>query len=173
VVRGLIGTATIAVPTFPISPASFALFGDVIEARPDGTRFGSDDARLNLSLGTPRFYVMRLPRRGLTFDRITRHQRVTQCLAAVGDRPWYLAVAPPNDLTATQAEPTREAIVGFRIPGDVAIKLHVGTWHAGPLFESDEMCFFNLELSDTNEIDHQSSLLAQRFGAPFALESVG
>jgi ureidoglycolate lyase len=173
VVRELIGAATIAVPTFPISSACFAPFGDVIEARPDGTRFGPDDARLDLSLGTPRFYVMRLPRRGLTFDRITRHRRVTQCLAAVGGQPWYIAVAPPDDLTEAQAEPAREAIVGFRIPGDVAIKLNVGTWHAGPLFEDDEMCFFNLELSDTNEGDHQSSLLAQRFGAPFALESVG
>ena len=53
-------------------------------------------------------------------------------------------------------------------PGDtVAIKLHRGTWHAGPFFEDDEISFLNLELSDTNELDHHSSHLDQRFG--FAL----
>ena len=34
------------------------------------------------------------------------------------------------------------------------MKLHVGTWHAGPLFEGPAMAFFNLELSDTNIVDH-------------------
>ena len=31
---------------------------------------------------------MQLPRRGLTFDRITYHNRVTQCLGATGEQPW-------------------------------------------------------------------------------------
>ena len=35
-----------------------------------------------------RFYIMELPRRGLSFDRITYHERVTQCLGATGERPW-------------------------------------------------------------------------------------
>jgi hypothetical protein len=42
--------------------------------------------------------------------------------------------------------------------------MHRGTWHAGPFFEDDEINFINLELSDTNEVDHQNSYLDKRFG---------
>ena len=129
--------------------------------------FGPQDARLDLSGGIPRFYIMRLPRRGLIFRQITRHRRVTQCLASVGGKPWFLAVAPPKDLDDPEAEPRHEDIRGFLVPGNVAVKLHKGTWHAGPFFEDAEMSFFNLELSDTNEVDHHSSYLEKRFGAPF------
>lgn len=44
----------------------------------------------------------------------------------------------------------------FRIPAGTFIKLHQGTWHAGPLFEEDSMAFYNLELSDTNVVDHNT-----------------
>jgi hypothetical protein len=51
------------------------------------------------------------------------------------------------------------------VPGHVATKLHRGTWHAGPFFDTeDEIRFVNLELSDTNEVDHQNSNLVKRFG---------
>ncbi len=43
-----------------------------------------------------------------------------------------------------------------RIPAGTFIKLHQGTWHAGPLFEEDSMAFYNLELSDTNVVDHNT-----------------
>ena len=42
----------------------------------------------------------------------------------------------------------------FRIPGDCFVKLEVGTWHAGPYFDHDTVDFYNLELSDTNVVDH-------------------
>ncbi|MBD0313443.1 MAG: Ureidoglycolate hydrolase, partial [Microcoleus sp. T3-bin5] len=32
--------------------------------------------------------------------------------------------------------------------------LDVGTWHAGPYFDADFVDFYNLELSDTNVVDH-------------------
>ncbi|MEY2833387.1 MAG: hypothetical protein RLZZ574_2646, partial [Cyanobacteriota bacterium] len=34
------------------------------------------------------------------------------------------------------------------------IKLEVGTWHAGPYFDHPAVDFYNLELSDTNIVDH-------------------
>ena len=67
----------------PIDAESFALLGQVIAPGEDGALFGPDDAQLVLSNGTPRLYIMRRSR-GLAFDRITRHVRVTQCLAADG-----------------------------------------------------------------------------------------
>jgi ureidoglycolate hydrolase len=150
-----------------LTPEAFAPFGQVIAPTEDGTPFGAHDAALELSRGTPRFYIMELPRRGLRFKQITRHREVTQCLAAVGGKSWFIAVAPPDKLDDPNAQPVLEEIRAFKIPGDVAIKLHRGCWHAGPFFEDDEISFFNLELADTNEVDHQTCYLDQEFGTVF------
>jgi ureidoglycolate hydrolase len=163
------GTAMHELAAPRVTRASFAPFGDLIEGAADGIPFGPNDAALELTAGRPRLYIMQLPPRGLAFRQITRHRRVTQCLAAVGGRPWFIAVAPPDGVDDPSAEPAADAIRGFKIPGDVAIKLHRGTWHAGPLFEGEHISFLNLELTDTNETDHQNSYLEKRFGTPFCL----
>ena len=50
--------------------------------------------------------------------------------------------------------PSAENMRAFRIPPGVYIKLHCGTWHAGPLFDApEELDFANLELADTNVTD--------------------
>lgn len=156
-------------PVRDVSRDGFASYGTLIEASADGTPFGSGDARLDLGQGTPRFYIMRIPWRGFTVDRITRHRRVTQALAAVGGHDWVVAVAPPLGLDDTAAEPALGDIAAFRIPGDVAVMLHKGTWHAGPLFAGPDRSFFNLELADTNEVDHQTCVLAARYGVALNL----
>jgi ureidoglycolate hydrolase len=158
-----------ALPARPISAEAFAPFGDFIPQTEDGVPFGAADAKLDLSQGTPRFYVMRLDERPMTFTRITRHIKVTQCLAAVGGKPWLIAVAPPLDNDKPDAEPALESIRAFVVPGDAAIMLHKGTWHAGPFFEGKELGFFNLELADTNVTDHQNSYLDRRFGVALKL----
>jgi hypothetical protein len=43
-----------------------------------------------------------------------------------------------------------------------AVKLHQGTWHAGPFFLTPTALFFNLELSDTNLTDHNSKTLKKK-----------
>lgn len=151
-------------PLEPITREAFAPFGDLIEATEDGVPFGPQDARLDLAGGTPRFYIMRLHAKPALVRRITRHRGVTQCLASVGGRPWFIAVAPPLGLDDPAAEPAPDGIRGFLVPGDVAVMLHKGTWHAGPFFEGGELSFFNLELSDTNEVDHHNSHLDRRHG---------
>lgn len=159
---------TVAVRDLPVralTRENFTPFGDLITPAEDGLKFGAADAKLDLSRGTPRLYIMRIPRRGLVFRQITRHRNVTQCLAAMGEKSWLIAVAPPGRIDDATAEPLLEDIVAFRVPGTVAIKLHLGTWHAGPYFEEDQISFLNLELSDTNEADHQNSHLVERFGA--------
>ncbi len=151
-------------PLTPITAADFAPFGDLIEPMEDGVAFGAHDAQLELAQGTPRFYVMKLPQRRPGFSHITRHTRVTQCLASVGGKPWWIAVAPPLRVDDASAEPALQDIRAFLVPGDVAVKLHRGTWHAGPFFAGESMSFFNLELADTNQVDHHSSDLRRRFG---------
>lgn len=102
-----------------------------------------------------RFYIMRLPTRGMTFDRITYHADVTQCIGGLGSTPWYLAVAAPSG--SLEAPPAENDLHAFQIPEGSFVKLHQGTWHAGPLFQDAEsMDFYNLELSDTNQVDHNT-----------------
>ena len=48
-------------------------------------------------------------------------------------------------------------------PGE-GVKLHPGTWHAGPYFSNSTGLFFNLELRMTNKNDHNA-----RHGATRAL----
>jgi hypothetical protein len=55
------------------------------------------------------------------------------------------------------------------VPGDTAIKLHRGTWHAGPYFTYDWIDFFNLELTDTNQVDSDHVDLDVLFGVRYAL----
>jgi ureidoglycolate lyase len=156
-------------PVADLTPSRFARYGTVIAPMEDGTAFGPQDAALHFGGGTPRFYAMRLPNRGLVITRITRHRGVTQVLASSGGRDWLLAVAPAPAMDAADAEPGLDAIRAFRIPGDTAVMLLRGTWHAGPLFESTEASFFSLELSDTNVTDHWNCDLVQRYGVALKL----
>jgi ureidoglycolate hydrolase len=148
-----------------ITPESFQPFGQVIYATEDGVPYSSQDAQLQFRSGTPRFYIMRLYRKGRHFSRITRHQRCTQCLGALNGRSWLMAVAPPNN----SSHPALEHIQAFQIPGDCFIKLDVGTWHAGPYFEAEMIDFYNLELSDTNVIDHDTCDLKAVYRTEFEI----
>jgi ureidoglycolate lyase len=159
----------IDLPLQPLDAAAFAPFGQVIAPTPDGRPFGPDDAQLELNRGIPRFYMMTLKRRELVFNVITRHISVTQCLASVGGKSWLMAVAPPNDPDDPSKMPDPAAIRAFLIPGTVAIKLHRSTWHAGPFFKDPTLDFLNLELSDTNKVDHFSCQLDREFGLQFRL----
>ena len=152
-----------------LTPAAFAPYGTVIPPMEDGTAFGPQDAALHLGAGIPRFYAMRLPNRGLVISRITRHRQVTQVLASAGGLPWLLAVAPPPANDTQEAQPALEDIRAFRIPGDAAIMLLRGAWHAGPFFETPEASFFNLELSETNVTDHWNCDLEKRYGVTLRL----
>ena len=157
----------IVLPIVELTPESFAPFGQVIATSADGKIYDAEDAQLELGRGIPRFYIMSLKHRPLSFHSITRHLLVTQCLASVGGKPWLVAVAPPVDPDTVTAKPDPALIKAFRVPGDQGIKLHRSTWHAGPFFDAPELAFFNLELSDTNKVDHHSCRLDREFGLEF------
>ncbi|WP_228375420.1 MULTISPECIES: ureidoglycolate lyase [unclassified Synechococcus] len=117
-----------------------------------------------MNQGQPRFYLMRLPRRGLKFSQITRHTRCTQCLGSLHGKEWFIAVAPPAD------ELQVDEIQAFRVPGDRFIKLEMGTWHAGPYFDHEEFIdFYNLELADTNLTDRETINLLQTYNLEFQI----
>ena len=153
----------------PITAEAFAPFGQLIVPSTDGAPFGPQDAQLMLNGGIPRFYIMTLAHRGVRFRSITRHQRCTQCLGALEGKDWWMAVAPPR----SAEHPNPGEIRAFQIPGDCFIKLEVGTWHAGPYFSHPQVNFYNLELSDTNIVDHQTCDLAREFGVEFEIVGSG
>lgn len=134
-----------------ITPENFQRYGQVIFPSKDGKSFDDEDAQLNLQNGIPRFYIMQLQKRGRHFHKITRHTKCTQCLGSMAGKDWLIAVCPPDN---SVGEPAVDEIAAFRIPGNCFIKLEVGTWHAGPYFEHEVVDFYNLELSDTNVVDH-------------------
>ncbi|CAH9137637.1 unnamed protein product [Cuscuta epithymum] len=169
------------------TPETFREFGQVIEAAPDGEEFGPHDAQLDLSRGVPRFYIMQLKDRSLKFSTITHHANVTQCLGSVGGRVWYLGVAKPSvvdpsgstvvannvrrsDCGHFYVPPAVDEVHAFRITGSKFIKLNIGTWHAGPLFTDDMMDFYNLELSNTNVVDHTTHNFTEENKVVFHLE---
>ncbi|MBD2483417.1 ureidoglycolate lyase [Planktothrix sp. FACHB-1365] len=133
-----------------ITPEQFKPYGQVISASVDKKLYNEEDAQLNLNNGIPRFYIMRLQQKGLKFHHITRHNQCTQCLGSLEGKDWFMAVCPPSK----NDQPSLKDLVAFHIPGNCFIKLEVGTWHAGPYFTHETVDFYNLELTDTNLVDH-------------------
>jgi ureidoglycolate hydrolase len=125
----------------PATRDVIAPFGTLIEPGADGTPFDPADARLVLGAGTPRLYVMRIPKRRLVVRGITRHRRGTQCLAATKGAAWFVCIAAPDNLDIDGAKPDPKGIACFRIGGDVALALHRGTWHASSFFTGAEQDF--------------------------------
>jgi ureidoglycolate lyase len=131
----------------PTSEA-FAPFGEVGARHADGSQAPVHVA-LDLSRGTPRFYIMRLAQRGLVFEVVARRDRVTRSLGAVDGEPWLMAVVPAN-----LVQPGLADIRAFCIPPGCCIKLRLGTRQAGPYFTEPVSDFYNLEMVDTNIADY-------------------
>lgn len=144
-----------------LEETAFAPCGQIIRARRAGGQFddnpfdpeaGKDEARLSLNAGVPRLWVMQLDGPRLGFSNLARHRRVSQCLGSFQGKEWFIAVAPPSN-PADGARPDLTRLAAIRVSGDCVVKLDVGTWHAGPLFNYPECLFFNLENLDTNKRD--------------------
>ena len=142
-----------------LDQCDFTRFGTAILPVDDMTPHSSCDAELKSNGDNLRYYVMRLHRRAAVLGSMTRHIQATQCLGSADAQPWWLAVATAK-LQSEQLDHSTVQLVRVE-PGE-AVKLHQGTWHAGPFFLATTALFFNLELSDTNLVDHNSQPLDQK-----------
>ncbi len=145
----------------------FTRFGTAILPVDDMTPHSSCDAELKFNGDNLRYYVMRLHRRAAVLGSMTRHIQATQCLGSADAQPWWLAVATAK-LQSEQLDHSTVQLVKVQ-PGE-AVKLHQGTWHAGPFFLATTALFFNLELSDTNLVDHNSQPLNQKLKLQLSYE---
>ena len=151
-----------------LTDEAFAPYGDIIKPRISREQFDraysydpskeNTHVKLVMTNGEPTLRIMHQRLRGLTFSKMARHRRVSQCLGSLQGKEWFMAVAAP---TNNDSQPRLEDIAAFLIPGDRIIKLHVGTWHAGPHFRHEECLFLNLENEDTNTRDFQEMTLPQ------------
>lgn len=144
-----------------LTDEAFAPFGDVIKPRRTGEQFDrsfayepeKEETFVKLvTADAPTLRIMHQRLRGLTFTAMARHLKVSQCLGSLQGKEWFMAVAPARK---GENAPRLEDITAFRIPGDRIIKMHVGTWHAGPHFTHEECLFLNLENEDTNTRDFE------------------
>ena len=167
-------------PTLKATHEAIKPYATLLEAGIDGTPFGPADAPLVLgepvggalpSSGSspPRFYLMQLAHKPLLASHLTRHRRVTQCLAALNGKSWFILLAPPGSNADPYAKPDMTQLAAFEVSGSQAIALKQGTWHAGPYFLDETVDFVNLELSDTNITDHQTVNLGVEFGLQIEL----
>ena len=166
---GMDATSRHSIRARDLTDEAFAPYGDIIKPRMSGEQFDHTHSydpskeqthvKLVMTNGVPTLRIMNQRLRGLTFSKMARHRRVSQCLGSLQGKEWYMAVAAP---TNDDSRPRLEDIAAFRIPGDSIIKLHVGTWHAGPHFKHQECLFLNLENEDTNTRDFQDVALPQK-----------
>ena len=140
----------------PITPQAswWECCGTLLHPKDDPACFDASDADLFFdAVGDPRFYVMRIRRRRPVLTTMTRHDRVSQCLGSADAQPWWIAIAPSTDQGCS---PPLSSIVLLKINPGEGLKLHPGTWHAGPFIKQKTALFYNLELRTTNQDDHNS-----------------
>ena len=145
----------------PIRPQDprFTACGTLLLPQDDPARFGPEDAELHFAPdGQPRFYLMRLRRRPPLVAAMTCHHRVSQCLGSADAQPWWLAVAAPE---AAGTGLNAGSVLLLKMLAGEGVKLHPGTWHAGPYVSKPSALFFNLELRTTNDDDHNCRPLDQ------------
>lgn len=142
--------------SLPLQACRFERFGTAILPVEDMTPHSDLDAELKFEGADLRYYLMRLRHRPAVLASMTRHQRATQCLGSADAKPWWLAVAAP---ALDPEELSAESVQLVQIQPGEGVKLHLGTWHAGPFFHAPSALFYNLELGDSNLTDHNFQAL--------------
>lgn len=153
-------------PVYEATINNFQLYGQLIIPQNDGEPFSASDPQVDFSNGIPRVYIMRITRQyNQHINTINRHRKVTQCLISADDKKaWYLVAAAPSHIHSDLSEPDVLTFKAFRIPGNIGVKLHHGTWHSGPFTDEKSQSFINIELSDTNINDRDVCVLSNSFG---------
>jgi ureidoglycolate lyase len=113
----------------PLTPAAFATFGTVIEARTDTaleinqgftTRFHALAEVAAGPNGRAMLSIFRGRPRPVEISRLERHPLSSQAFVPLGGRRWLVVVADT---------PRAEACHAFLARGDQGVQYHPGVWH--------------------------------------------
>ena len=122
------------IPVEPLSPESFASFGEVIDELPDSAH--ADDGfkamrPIDFTIdGAVDLQVIRYDAKPMEFHLMERHLHVTETRVPLTPEPVVLVVAqstPPDDRAAL---PSLESFRAFLLNGRQGVLLGTGTWHA-------------------------------------------
>ena len=137
------GARTLAMPDThviacePLTPESFAPFGQVLRSEPhEGAIAVRDGEEWVLN-------VLSYGHRPLVCDHLNAHHRATQTLVPLGAQPALLIVAPPGLPLSSRAD--LEHVRAFVLDGTAAVNLGHGTWHWGPYPIGDHVDLLNLQ----------------------------
>ncbi len=155
-------------PIEPMTAASFAPFGELIEPREtpsDERRFFRIDFRIE---GRTTVDVIWQPQAGRRFRLLERHFAVTQAFVPLLGAPAVVAVAPPTDPDDPEAIPRPEEVRAFRITPGKGYAYRTGTWHSLDryLLEPPGASFviLNVDPNPTQVVDY-----GERFGVEFEI----
>ncbi len=132
----------------PLSPQAFAPFGEIISLEhtpklPIDLYSGANAIHGPVVLQAderPEFILFRVGYRGGEIRYLERHHAMTQTFIPLGNDPYILTVAPP-EADIIDGFPDPSTIRAFKIPGDVSINIHRGTWHEPPFPTTDGQKF--------------------------------
>ena len=68
---------------------------------------------------------------------LERHLHLSQLFIGLGQKPYLMVLAPPNHVQGHDT-PDLAEVKTYRIPGGMALLLHLGTWHDFPIAAEDE-----------------------------------
>lgn len=135
---------TICLTMQPMTPESFAPYGEIISER--------GGIQLDFDGGQPSVAAQTVEARPMTFDFLGRHLRSEQFFAPLGAAKAVIAVAPPSENGA--AVPDINKMAAFVVEGAYAFKLHRGTWHTSAFPLNDKATFLVLDRENTLEEDY-------------------
>lgn len=135
---------TICLTVQPMTPESFAPYGEIISER--------GEIRLDFDGGQANVAAQTVEARPMTFDFLGRHLRSEQFFAPLGSNQAVIAVAPPSENGA--AVPDINKMAAFLVDGTSAFKLHRGTWHASAFPLAENATFLVLDRENTLEEDY-------------------
>jgi len=123
----------IDIPVEPLSPESFAPFGEVIDEFPDSVHTDGGLKPMRpvgfRSEGTVDVQVIRYDSKTMEFHLLERHLHVTETRVPLTPEPVVLVVASSTASDDQETLPNLESFRAFLLNGRQGVLLNTGAWH--------------------------------------------
>jgi ureidoglycolate lyase len=144
----------------PLVPETFERFGtiistDTLEGRVathiyGGAIEGFKGPEIEANEGPIQILLSRTRMREFRVDYFERHHALSQTYVPLNGHTFIWVLAPP-DAREEDGIPAFDEIHAFILPGDAAVKMHIGTWHESPFALRPGGVFFVISDVDINQ----------------------